>query len=154
MKYWIAIAVVLLIAACTRKEKINIKKEKEIITQTDIDFSNMSKEKGMRLAFLEYMDTNAVLLRPDHFPLEGKDARRFIGDTDDSGFILTWSPQSVEISTSGDIGYTYGTWTSSPKKWLSDSVSRGTYVTIWKRQALGGWKFILDTGNPGVDKRK
>jgi ketosteroid isomerase-like protein len=154
MKYLIMAAVILFISACTRKEKINIKKEKEIILQTDIDFSNMSKVKGMRLAFFEYMDTNAVLLRPGHFPLEGKDARRFIGDTDDSGFILTWSPQFVEISSSGDLGYTYGTWTSLPKKWLSDSVSRGTYVTIWKRQKLGGWKFILDTGNPGVAKRK
>jgi ketosteroid isomerase-like protein len=154
MKYSILFSVIFLITACTRKDKVNIKKEKEIIRQTDIDFSNLSKEKGMRLAFLEYMDTNAVLLRPDHFPLEGKDARRFIGDTDDAGFILTWAPQSVEISASGDLGYTYGSWTSYQKKWLSDSVSRGTYVTVWKRQKLGGWKFVLDSGNPGVDKRK
>jgi hypothetical protein len=69
----------------------------------------------MAAAFIEYMDSSAVLLRPGRFPLEGKDARRFISGTDDSGYILTWVPQNVIISKSGDIGYTYGTWTSYSK---------------------------------------
>lgn len=154
MKYLISALLILLATACTRKEKIDIEKEKEIIRQTDIDFSNLSKQKGMAAAFIEYMDTAAVLLRPGHFPIEGKDARRFISGTDDSGYILTWVPTQVIISKSGDIGYTYGTWTSYPKKWNADSASRGTYVSIWKRQKLGGWKMILDSGNDGVGNPK
>ena len=31
-----------------------------------------------------------------------------------------------------------------------DSARRGTYVTIWKKQANGRWKFVLDSGNEGV----
>ena len=26
----------------------------------------------------------------------------------------------------------------------------GTYVTIWKKDADGNWKFVLDTGNQGL----
>lgn len=149
MKYLFFFLLPLIFYSCTR-DKLNIEKEKKIIKQTDIDFSNISKQKGMAAAFIEYMDSSAVLLRPGRFPLEGKDSRRFISGTDDSGYILTWVPQNVIISKSGDIGYTYGTWTSYPKKWNADSASRGTYITIWKRQKLGGWKVVLNSGNEGV----
>jgi ketosteroid isomerase-like protein len=152
--YYFFLVSLFLVTGCTRKDKIDVKKEREIMKQTDIDFSNLSKEKGMVNAFFEYIDSAAVLLRPNHFPLVGKAARMFIGETDDSGFILTWAPLGAEISGSGDLGYTYGTWTSYQKKWLTDSITRGTYVTIWKRQKMGGWKFVLDSGNPGVDTRK
>jgi ketosteroid isomerase-like protein len=32
----------------------------------------------------------------------------------------------------------------------SASTSKGTYVTIWRKQKDGKWKFVLDTGNQGV----
>jgi ketosteroid isomerase-like protein len=30
------------------------------------------------------------------------------------------------------------------------SKSQGKYVTIWKKQADGSWKFVLDGGNEGI----
>jgi ketosteroid isomerase-like protein len=140
--------------SCGRKNEINTGKEKAAMKQADIDFSNLSKAKGMKEAFLKYMDTAAVLLKPGRSPLKGMDAAQLIYNTNDSSFILTWAPQGAEISSSGDLGYTYGIWTICQKKWLSDSVTQGTYVTIWKKQANGGWKFVLDTGNEGIEKKK
>ena len=156
MKRQFVVSVFLLAAclSCNNKNGINIEKEKETMKKADIDFSNLSKSKGMKAAFLQYMDTAAVLLRPGHSPLKGMAAGQLIYNMNDSSFILTWVPRDAEISSSGDMGYTYGIWTSYPKKWLSDSVSQGTYVTIWKKQTNGSWKFVLDTGNEGVDKQK
>jgi ketosteroid isomerase-like protein len=150
----IIILLLLLFVSCGNKNEINIEKEKEAMKQADIEFSNLSKSKGMKAAFLQYMDTAAVLLRPGHSPLKGMAAGQLIYNMNDSSFILTWVPRAAEISSSGEMGYTYGIWTSYPKKWLSDSVSQGTYITIWKKQANGSWKFVLDTGNDGVDKQK
>jgi ketosteroid isomerase-like protein len=33
---------------------------------------------------------------------------------------------------------------------LKDTVLRGTYVSVWKKQKDGKWKFMLDTGNEGI----
>jgi len=30
------------------------------------------------------------------------------------------------------------------------SVEKGTYITIWQKQANGNWKFVLDTGTQGL----
>jgi ketosteroid isomerase-like protein len=107
----------------------------------DKKFSALSREKGMKHAFLEYAADSAVLLQRNVMPLVGE-------AFSDTGFILTWEPLDAEISKSGDLGYTYGLYKSLTKK--DNSVSRGKYVTIWKKQADGRWKFILDGGNEGL----
>jgi ketosteroid isomerase-like protein len=115
----------------------------------DREFSAMSQSKGMKAAFLHYLDSNGVLLRPDHYPIIGKDAISFLRAREDSSFTLTWEPQSGELATSGDLGYTYGLYTFLNK----DTTFQGVYVSIWKKQNDGDWKFVLDTGNPGVGKK-
>jgi ketosteroid isomerase-like protein len=52
------------------------------------------------------------------------------------------------IAQSGELGYTYGFWTFIAQK----DTSRGTYLTIWKKNAMGQWKYIADTGNSGLGK--
>ena len=120
------------------------------IKKADIAFSDMSKEKGMRAAFLEYIDSTGVLLRPDHMPIIGNEAVRYLQGVNDSNFTLTWSPDQAVIAHSGELGYTYGLYTFSNK----DTSFQGTYVSIWKRNSAGKWKFVLDTGNPGVGAAK
>ena len=65
----------------------------------------------------------------------------------DSGFTLTWEPLDADMSKSGDRGYTYSLYTSFIK--ADSSVMRGKYVTIWKKQSDGLWKYVLDGGNEG-----
>jgi ketosteroid isomerase-like protein len=115
----------------------------------DRNFSNLSKEKGMISAFLQYIDSGGVLLRAGHYPIVGEKAFSYLQNEDDSGITLTWEPSSGEIAASGDLGFTYGIYTFSGK----DTTFRGTYVSIWKKQKDNSWKFVLDTGNPGVDKK-
>ena len=120
------------------------------MTNADIAFSDLSRQNGMKAAFLHYIDSSGVLLRPGHFPIVGKDAQEYLQKINDSSFSLTWKPQSAELAASGDLGYTYVLYTYHDK----DTSFGGTYVSIWKKQADGSWKFVLDTGNPGVDSKK
>jgi ketosteroid isomerase-like protein len=71
----------------------------------------------------------------------------FSGRTDTT-FILSWKPAFEMIAESGELGYTYGYYTRTIK--ATGVVSRGTYVTIWKKQKDGSWKFVLDTGTEGL----
>ncbi|PWT97098.1 MAG: hypothetical protein C5B52_14430 [Bacteroidetes bacterium] len=120
------------------------------IQQTDVDFSNRSREIGMKKAFLEYMEDDGILLRKNRLPIVGADAVDFISSIDDSSFVLTWDPGGADISESSDLGFTYGVYTLKTK----DTTFNGTYVTIWRRQQSGKWKFVLDSGNEGIGEDK
>ena len=134
------------ILSCAKSPKIP---STGILLQTDRDFSAMSVKDGMFKAFLYYIDKDGVILRDNTFPEKGKEtlATRFSGRTDTT-FVLSWEPLSGNISVSGDLGYTYGLYTNTEK--LTGEISRGTYITIWKKQKEGNWKFVLDTGTQGL----
>jgi len=143
------------IASCSTKKKtsedVNLE-QKVAILQTDRDFSERSKEKGLRSAYMEFMDENAVLLRPNKMPLEGGQAMDMVVQSDDSAAILSWEPKNVSIAASGDLGYTYGVYARKPSD--EDTVYYGTYVTIWKKMPDGKWKFVLQSGNEGINFAK
>jgi len=139
-----------LIAFSCNTKTVDVSKESEAIMNTDRAFSEMSKKEGMKKAFLHYADSAVVLLRPDYFPIKGQDAFEFLQNINDSAFTLTWTPDNAGMAISKDLGYTYGIYTYQTK----DTTFQGTYVSIWQKQADGSWKYILDTGNPGVGKNK
>lgn len=128
------------------------KNEKEQVKQADIDFSNLSVNAGFHKAFLTYVADDGVLLRPNSYPLEGKKAiAEFYKKSSDSSYILTWKPLYADVSSSGELGYTYGTWELKLKSG-NEPPSYGTYATVWKKNKKGEWKFVLDTGNDGLGK--
>ncbi|MBL7745009.1 MAG: hypothetical protein JNN00_16160 [Chitinophagaceae bacterium] len=140
----------LALASCSEKKGANSEAVKQSMMKADIAFSGLSKQKGMKAAFLQYIDTAGVLLRPGHYPIIGKDAREYLQKTNDSSFTLTWEPSAAEAGAAGDLGFTYGIYTLT----TTDTVIKGTYVSIWKKQPDGDWRFLLDTGNPGVGREK
>jgi ketosteroid isomerase-like protein len=136
--------------SCNNSKEADLTKETESMKQADIAFSDLSERKGMKTAFLQYLDSSGILLRPDHYPIVGNDAQQFFQHINDSAFTLTWVPQYASVSKSGELGYTYGIYTYTNE----DTTFQGTYVSIWRKQADGNWKFVLDTGNPGLGNGK
>lgn len=133
------------------KPKTNVQKNisAEILIEADKKFSELSKQVGMKKAFIEYIDQEGILLRPNHAPIIGADAIDFLSQVNDSAFTLTWQPGGGEISQSDDMGFTYGVYNLE----LKDTVLKGTYVSIWKKQKDGKWKFVLDSGNEGIAEK-
>lgn len=139
------------LGACNQMQNTAVKDESLSIMQTDKDFSALSGQKGMRFAFFQYIDTTCVLLRADHDPLKGVRAEQFLELINDSLFTITWQPETAIISNSNDLGYSYGKYLLQPRD--TSAAEQGTYVTIWKKQPDGKWKFVLDSGNPGLSKK-
>jgi hypothetical protein len=81
----------------------------EELLKVDRDFSVRSAEAGMKQAFLDFADDSAVLLQENSMPVVGRASilNAFSGFSD-TGFVLTWEPVSGDVSSSGDLGYTYG----------------------------------------------
>ena len=124
-----------------------VKSTAEII-QADEAFSDLSKTQGMKRAFIEYIDNEGILLRAGHPPIVGANAIDFLSQVNDSPYTLTWSPAGAGIAASDDLGYSYGIY----RLGLKDTVLRGTYVSIWKKEKDGKWKFVLDSGNEGISQ--
>jgi ketosteroid isomerase-like protein len=143
---WILILITIYFFSCATKKKDNASLESELIG-SDMAFSDMSKLVGAEKAFEVFAHDEAVFLKPNHFPIEGKErVLEFLHQGSGQPGELTWKPLKAIASSSGDLGYTYGTYV-----WKSDTlVRKGTYLTIWKRDKAGAWKYVLDTGNPGL----
>ncbi len=120
--------------------------------KADRDFSRLCEEKGMKTAFIEYIDSNGVLLRPNRLPIAGADAIDFLIQQSDTDYTMTWEPRNGAIARSGELGYTYGVYAIRPTN--KDTVIYGTYVSIWKKEKDGTWKYVLDSGNEGIGDSK
>ena len=151
MKYFLpGFILILIVFSCKNKKEAGpvITTDKKELMEIDRAFSKMSEEKGMKNAFIEYIDSNGVLLRSDQMPIIGANAIDYLIQQNDTGYVLSWEPNGAGISSSGDLGYTYGIYELKPKS--KDTTIYGTYASIWKKEKNGKWKFVLDTGNEGV----
>ena len=142
----IFITMVMIFSCNTKKETTEPPSTREMLN-ADLAFSDMCRQIGMKKAFLQYIDDEGVLLRPDHLPIIGADAINYISFLSDTSYTLSWKPVRAEIASSGDLGYTYGTFELQ----LPDTTLTGTYVNIWKKEKDGEWKFVLNSDNPGTE---
>jgi ketosteroid isomerase-like protein len=134
----------LTLAAC--KPAVDVGKEKERILQADRDFAALSVKTGAAAAFKQYAREDAFQLPPNEEPVHGRDriVQRFVEF--DKKFILDWEPQASEVATSGDLGYSWGI-SKGISRETGQPAFRGKYLTVWKKDADGSWKFIADLGN-------
>jgi ketosteroid isomerase-like protein len=148
----------MLMTACTSSGSVDLEKEKQALMDIDRQFSKASVENGRNAAFAEYLADEGVMLTPNSLPVEGKqNIQENILSRPDSSYTLSWEPGFARVAASADLGYTYGLWTlevpGMPDSLGNPFRSRGTYVTIWMKDTVGNWKWVLDTGNDGLGKK-
>lgn len=105
-------------------------------------FSALVKSKGIKKAFLQVSDKNALVFRPG--PIKAVEFYKAQSDSDSS--VLIWEPAYAKVSKSGDWGFTNG-----PYKFKQNDTSSthyGTYLSVWKKNEKGVWKLALDAGTP------
>jgi ketosteroid isomerase-like protein len=137
----------LLSYSCAMKvDKTSIEKWKQEIVDTEQNFANMAQKEGVQKAFLSYAAEDAVLLRNDKLVI-GKSAieHYFNQPSNFKDVSLLWKPDFVDVSASGDLGYTYGNYTFSYVDTTGNNIqSTGVFHTVWKRDSKGNWKFVWD----------
>ncbi|MBS1735340.1 MAG: hypothetical protein JSS98_01890 [Bacteroidetes bacterium] len=141
-------SIFIMLASCNTQTPALTEKNADVqeIINTDKAFSDMSRQLGMKKAFIQYISKDGVILRPGYLPIVGADAIDYLSQINDTAYTISWVPSHGEIAKSGEMGYTYGIYTLAAK----DTTLKGTYVSIWKKQSDGEWKFVLDSGNEGV----
>jgi ketosteroid isomerase-like protein len=118
------------------------------LRQLEAEFMKAAAERGSQ-GYLSYYADDAVEL-PNRGPIvQGKvNIAKGMGFLDQKDNHLTWTPVGADISASGDLGYTYGTFEYRSKdKEGKPTIDHGKYTSIWKKQNDGSWKVVLDMGN-------
>ena len=93
---------------------------------------------------------NAVLLAPNApMATDRKSIRESWAGLLGPGTAVSWKVSKVEVANSGELGYLYGTYSLSIQDSKGGPPVRdtGKIVEIWKKQADGKWKCIVDTYN-------
>ena len=112
---------------------------------TERAFSRMSEEKGTREAFAAFIADDGILFRPR--AVKGKEwMREHPVPPSTTRPLLTWQPIYAFISRSGDLGYTTGPWQYKNDIKDAKPSAFGNFMTIWKKQPDGNWRFVLDLG--------
>lgn len=122
--------------------------KKELAAMED-EFCAATRTMGILAAFKHYAAPDATMLSVDPRKFRGAEAiERAIGP-DRPGTSVTWSAHHTDLSADGTLGYNYGRYewkfTDAAGK---PATSTGWFLTIWKRQPDGTWRYVLDTGVP------
>jgi ketosteroid isomerase-like protein len=147
------ITAMLIVPSSTRSASASTKPTADTLRQLEGEFMKAAAERGSQ-GYLSYYADDAVEV-PNGAPLiQGKmNIAKTMGFLDDKNNHLTWIPVGADISASGDLGYTYGTYEFSSKdKDGKTVVDHGKYTSIWKKQGDGSWKVVLDMGNSSPAK--
>ena len=115
------------------------------MVKTEQAFSKMAEEKNTRDAFMTFIADDGLLFRPG--AVNGKKwMLEHPVPPSDKKPLLAWQPSFAGISASGDMGFTTGPWEFKGDIKDEKPSGYGHFVTVWKKQADGSWKFVVDLG--------
>jgi len=117
---------------------------------TEQSFSKMAELQGTREAFLTFIADDGILFRPT--AVKGKEwLLAHPPPASQKRPLLAWQPRFADVSSSGELGYTTGPWEFKGDIKDEKPAAFGDFITVWKKQPDGTWKFAVDLGisHPG-----
>ena len=142
LTFFIAVAVVA--ASCARTVDVEQEKAALLAAETALQQSVTDLDK-----FAAHFVPDGTMSSHGAPMIKGQDAiRQNMGAMlKTPGFKLTWQPTRAEVATSGDLGYTVGTYEMTLSNAAGiPAIEKGKYVTTWKK-VDGAWKVVDDIGN-------
>ncbi len=135
--------VVLSAAEAAKPDKARLKAE---LAAMEDAFCAMAKDKGLLAAFQHFAAPDVTFIDTDPRKWQGPAAVLQRIGPDQPGTSLTWSAYYTDVSDDGTLGYNYGRYESRRTIDGRESVHTGWFLTIWKRQPDGSWRYVMDNG--------
>ena len=118
---------------------------KNEIIQTEKAFAELAKIDGVTKAFYEFAADDAAINRGNSVITGKEKIKEYYENQTLKNIKLDWKPDFVDVSESGNLGYTYGHYTFSAIDTNGKQItSEGIFHTVWKKQKDGTWKFVWD----------
>src|SRR5258705_716907 len=145
MKRFICLTLLLGFVSLAFAKRVEEKSAFQAMVDTELAFAKLSEDQGTRQAFVAFIADDGILFRPR--AVKGKQwfAEHPLPQSDKRP-LLSWYPAVAGIARAGDLGYTTGPWEFKADIHDAKSVAWGHFLTVWKRQPDGSWKFAIDLG--------
>lgn len=138
------VAAAVVAASCA--QTVNVEREKAALLALDREWSDSTRDVNKALT---YFAPDATYYPQGMPKVSGEDNLRqaLTAMSQAPGFALSWKPEKAEVSASGDLAYTTGTFSATMNNAAGvPSTEIGKYVAVWKK-VNGAWKAVEDIGN-------
>lgn len=137
----------LVMVSCNPKTEIKSSENyREEIRKTEHEFKTTAQDDGIAEAFYLFADSSAVINRGMDSLITGKEnIKHYYERLVYQNATVDWEPDFIEVSETGDLGYSYGKYLWQIKDTTGRiNEYRGIYMTVWKKQKDGTWKYVWD----------
>jgi len=156
MRKCLIILVVSIALAGCKENNVDTKSEEEKLMQLSRDWSKSAATDSIEKT-LSYWAEDAIVMSPGEPALKGKQAIRGMieGTSKIPGFKISWEPLSVVVSKSGDMAYMIEQNQITVNDSLGNPITQyNKAVTIWRKEADGSWKNVVDMWNAEPARNK
>jgi ketosteroid isomerase-like protein len=110
------------------------------LMEADRAFNALAAAEGVPAAFARFAAEDALIVTSTQV-LNGRAGISAYYQNWPSGAQLQWAPETARVSARGDMGWTWGNAT-----YIAPSGERtaARYITVWKRDDEGNWRFAFD----------
>ncbi len=116
----------------------------EALVATERAFAQRATVVGWKQAFLDYFADDAVAFA-GNASAPAKEGLRAAPDPP-KDLQLLWEPRWGDVAASGDLGFLTGPSKNINPARNNGAPRHGNYTSIWKRQADGSYKVVIDVG--------
>ena len=149
MKQLVFLQIAIMLFSCNQA-KVDKKAEGEKVIQLSKEWSQAASAGDVE-KIVSYWADDAIVISAGDPVLTGKQAIREMVQNAYKmpGFRISWQPQKVVVSESGDMAYLL----EDSQITYSDSTGKAhtinnKAVSIWRKQADGSWKNAVDISTP------
>lgn len=106
-----------------------------VVVAAELAFARAAQEKGQWTAFAEFAADDATMFVPAPVNAKG-----WLKGRTNPPAAVAWQPYHVWMSCDGSLAMTKGAW-------QQPNGTQGYFTTVWKRQADGSYRWVMDQGD-------
>ncbi len=145
--YLVGVLAMCLLSTISCHHRIDIDAAKAELLQVAEQFNKENTEIGYIEGYNKYMADDALILPPGEQPIKGKEVYLAQMKGEELVGQLEGDVVGVEVSVSGDMGWTYGRWVFTVQDSTGNPVvSYGKYLCTWAK-VDGQWKMTSNIWN-------
>lgn len=135
--------------ACGAAQQVDLEAEGIALMQLSREWSDLVATAPLD-DWIEFWAEDAVMMPPDLPPLRGRTAiREYVeAAAQIPGFQISWEPETVYVSKSGDLAYMIERNVTTIHDSLGSPVrTHGKVITVWRKDSAGSWRNVVDMWN-------